>query len=113
MVEFDFIFWVIILKQGQDFCSILVLTSEGTGIGAGSPNAQCGSQLENQKCMDASVNCQKSAKLERETSKSFNSSPPVAPTDIEKGAADFPKKINQETTGSIKTEIASMVNPPN
>lgn len=97
---------MIILKQGQDFCSILVLTPEGTGTGA--PNAQCGSQLENQRCMDASVNCQKSAKLERETSKSFNSSPPVAPIDIEKGASDFPKKINQETTGSIKTEMASM-----
>jgi len=98
-------------KQGQDFCRILVLASEGTGTGIGAPNAQCGLQVESQTCMDASVNCHKSAKLERESSQSFKSSPPLAPVDIEKGASDFPKKIDQETTASIKTEFASTVNP--
>ncbi|GAB4848694.1 hypothetical protein Ancab_003419 [Ancistrocladus abbreviatus] len=84
--------------QGEDFCSVLVLTDEDTN------NKQCESQLSlsayleiqrSQMCLDAKVNRQNSTDLGKDT----------VNLDIEKGNSGT-RKINEETGGSIQTEIA-------
>ncbi|KNA02960.1 hypothetical protein SOVF_213640, partial [Spinacia oleracea] len=82
----------------QDFCRILVMSDEGVG----NVNGECGSV--SQECVDGSVICHKPAVLE-----SSDPFPPCLVTvDIEKGATDV-SKIDQETCGSIKTEISLTV----
>lgn len=84
-------------QGGQDF-RILVVSDEGSGNG----NTQCGSELESQTCVDAPEKCHKPV-VDLETSDSF---PPCSVTvDIEKGVTDV-SKIDQETCGSVKTEIS-------
>ncbi|GAB4847281.1 hypothetical protein Ancab_026325 [Ancistrocladus abbreviatus] len=84
-------------EQGQDFCSILVLTDQDLA------NKQCKSQLslstylevqQSQMCLDAQLNCQNPTDLAKD----------AVNVDIEKGNSGT-CKINEETGGSIKTEI--------
>ncbi|XP_057530596.1 uncharacterized protein LOC130809016 [Amaranthus tricolor] len=81
----------------QDFCRILVLSDDGSTTA----HSQCMAQLENKACVDASVICHKPVNME--SSNSFPSC--VVTVDIEKGLGDV-SKIDQDTCGSIKTEIS-------
>ncbi|XP_057541393.1 uncharacterized protein LOC130820149 [Amaranthus tricolor] len=81
----------------MDFCRILVVSDDGSNTG----NSQYVEQLESHVCVDASVICHKS--VEMETSGSFP--PCVVTVDIEKGVDDV-SQIDQDTCGSIKTEIS-------
>lgn len=90
------------MQSGGDFCRILVLSEDGSDH---VPNTQCGSQLGNQPCLDAT--CRNPAD-HLESPEPF---PPCLVTvDIEKGASDV-SSIDQETCGSIKTEISLTVSP--
>ena len=88
------------MLNGQDFCRILVVSDDGSNTG----NSQYVEQLESHVCVDASVICHKS--VEMETSGSFP--PCVVTVDIEKGVDDV-SQIDQDTCGSIKTEISLTV----
>ncbi|XP_021752284.1 uncharacterized protein LOC110717812 [Chenopodium quinoa] len=81
----------------QDFCRILVRSDDEQG----NANTQCGLQSDSQTCVDASVICHKP--VDDKNSDSFPSC--LVTVDIEKGANDV-SKIDQETCGSIKTEIS-------
>ncbi|XP_074304643.1 uncharacterized protein LOC141639407 [Silene latifolia] len=81
-------------EQNQEFCRILVLTEEGKAIGMGTPltNSQSGSRLQSPDSVDAMGN-------------SDPFPPFVVTVDIEQGCTDGPN-INQDTCGTIKTDVA-------
>ncbi|KAH9618637.1 hypothetical protein KSS87_008338 [Heliosperma pusillum] len=82
-------------EQNQEFCRILVLTEEGKGMGTAPVNSQPGIRLESSDSVDGMGN-------------SDPFPPFVVTVDIEQGCTDA-SKINQDTCGSIKTDVALTV----
>ncbi|GAB2229733.1 hypothetical protein Droror1_Dr00013985 [Drosera rotundifolia] len=93
-------------SSDQDFCSIVVLTDEDTA------DKQCEAHLslstyvevqESQMCLDAHLNFQNAVDSGKDGATKY--SPYMVYVDVEKGNSGT-CKINEETGGRIKTEIA-------
>ncbi|GMH25313.1 hypothetical protein Nepgr_027156 [Nepenthes gracilis] len=93
-------------EQGQDFCSILVLTDEGITKKQSESRFSLSTYLEVQQTqmfLDAQMSLQNSTEHGKESENTY--SPCSVNADIEKGTPGT-FKINEETGGSVKTEIA-------